>query len=94
MSLSGYMVDKAYLEKLYLTSSHTHETFSIDKNEISEVGPFSTDNVLMMFSGGQNYGIETNGFWRVILKSGRIFDAVGTVRDYDKVLKVVLNARR
>jgi hypothetical protein len=35
--------------------------------------------------------MDSIGWWRIELNSGRIFDAQGTPRDYDYVLKVILH---
>ena len=82
------MVDIRYFEKLNLTCKEDHRLYSIDKNEISNVGPFSPEELLWTFMMNESDGLW--GFWRIVLKSGRIFDAEGSIKDYDKVVKVIL----
>lgn len=69
---------------VYLQEKGSARTFQFRDGEILNVGPYTPLEDLSVFL------IDTIGWWRVELNSGRIFDAQGTTRDYDDIVRVII----
>ena len=82
-----------YLERVHLTEKGTRAVFMFLENEFAEIGPFQVDESMKQFMG-EDLGVDPWGYWRVALKSGRVFDAEGTTKDYDRVLKCIIRNMR
>lgn len=69
---------------LYIQEKGSGRTYQFREGEILQIGPYTPLEDLSTFL------MDSIGWWRIELNSGRIFDAQGTPRDYDYVLKVII----
>ncbi len=64
----------------YLYEERTNDRRLFDEREVESLGSYLKDNS----------SIEEKGFFDINLKTGKVFHAYGTIKDYDLVLKVLV----
>lgn len=63
--------------------------FSVSAEALYEVGPFRPI-VPAAFENKQNKLIKVTGAWRMRLKNGTRFTALGSIKQYDELIKMLI----
>lgn len=79
---------------LYLHEKETGKRFSFSEEEVSELSAFTPDEAITSLGpAALDLCDEKYGDWKMILKSGRIFQAYGTTGEYDSVVRVMIRKK-
>jgi hypothetical protein len=81
---------------IFLTEKDTGIRFSFYEDEISELGHFQIEEAIANLGDKavDLLGDEKYGYWKMMTKSGRLFHAHGTTREYDKLVRVLVKRHK
>ena len=75
------------------TDFQTGRKYSFSDVQLSELGPFEPDEAMKTF-GSVDLLKNVEGVWKIKFLDGLIYTAVGTVKEYDQFVVLLVRRKR